>query len=160
VKRESALIRKSIKGPPSRVTAGGYAILTLIQKRTGLLPFNKVDGHPHSRFFDYNFSGVRPINDLSHPGQALEVADPRFIAFDDAARMVLLDEQLDPELHERVLAEALAAAAEQGIRGGATTPFLLDRFHRRTGGATLTANVALVRRNAALAAQIARAAAG
>jgi hypothetical protein len=49
----------------------------------------------------------------------------------------------------------LAAAAEEGVRGGATTPFLLDRFHRDTGGATLEANVALVRRNAELAARIA-----
>jgi pseudouridine-5'-phosphate glycosidase len=69
------------------------------------------------------------------------------------------DEQVDPELHDRVLAAALAAAAEQGIRGGATTPFLLDRFHRGTGGATLEANVALVRSNAVLAARIAAAAA-
>src|SRR5918995_5177787 len=68
-------------------------------------------------------------------------------------------EQVDPELHDRVLAEALAAAAEKGIRGGATTPFLLDRFHRETGGVTLEANVALVRRNAVLAARIAAAAA-
>jgi pseudouridine-5'-phosphate glycosidase len=68
-------------------------------------------------------------------------------------------EQVDPELHDRVLAEALAAAEEQGIRGGATTPFLLDRFHRETGGVTLEANVALVRRNAVLAARIAAAAA-
>jgi pseudouridylate synthase len=68
-------------------------------------------------------------------------------------------EQVDPALHDRVLAEALAAAAAEGIRGGATTPFLLDRFHRETGGATLEANVTLVRRNAALAARIARAAA-
>jgi pseudouridylate synthase len=68
-------------------------------------------------------------------------------------------EQVDPVLHDRVLSDALAAAAAQGVRGGATTPFLLDRFHRGTGGATLEANVALVRRNAALAAQIARAAA-
>ena len=67
-------------------------------------------------------------------------------------------EQVDPALHDRVLAGALAAAAAQGIRGGATTPFLLDRFHRETQGATLEANVALVRRNAALAARIARAA--
>ena len=65
------------------------------------------------------------------------------------------DQQVDPELHDRVLAEALAAAASQGVSGGATTPFLLDRFHRETGGATLEANVALVRRNAALAARIA-----
>jgi pseudouridine-5'-phosphate glycosidase len=69
------------------------------------------------------------------------------------------EEQVDPELHDRVLREALAAAAEQGIRGGATTPFLLDRFHRGTAGATLEANVALVRRNAVLAARIAVAAA-
>jgi pseudouridine-5'-phosphate glycosidase len=68
------------------------------------------------------------------------------------------DEQVDPELHDRVLAEALEAAAAEGVRGGATTPFLLARFHRETGGATLEANVALVRRNAALAARIARAA--
>jgi pseudouridylate synthase len=68
------------------------------------------------------------------------------------------EEQVDPELHDRVLASALAAAAAQGVRGGATTPFLLDRFHSETGGATLEANVAIVRRNAALAAQIARAA--
>jgi pseudouridylate synthase len=69
------------------------------------------------------------------------------------------EQQVDPELHDRVLEEALAAAAAEGIRGGATTPFLLERFHRDTGGATLEANVALVRGNAALAARIARAAA-
>jgi pseudouridylate synthase len=67
-------------------------------------------------------------------------------------------EQVDPALHDRVLSDALAAAAAQGVRGGATTPFLLDRFHRDTGGATLEANVTLVRRNAELAARIARAA--
>jgi pseudouridylate synthase len=69
-------------------------------------------------------------------------------------------EQVDPALHDRVLSDALAAASSQGVRGGATTPFLLDRFHRDTGGATLEANVALVRRNAELAARIATAAAG
>jgi pseudouridylate synthase len=68
-------------------------------------------------------------------------------------------EQVDPGLHDRVLTEALAAAAAQGVRGAATTPFLLERFHRETAGATLEANIALVRRNAQLAARIARAAA-
>ncbi len=65
------------------------------------------------------------------------------------------DEQLDPELHARVLAEALEAAAEQGIAGKALTPFLLERFHARTAGESLRANTRLVVRNAALAAQIA-----
>ena len=54
-----------------------------------------------------------------------------------------------------MLAEALAAADEQGITGKALTPFLLERFHRETGGASLRANTRLVVRNAALAGQIA-----
>jgi pseudouridine-5'-phosphate glycosidase len=68
-----------------------------------------------------------------------------------------IDEQLDPALHERVLQAGLAAAARDGVRGKDVTPFLLDRFHRETAGASLEANVRLVLRNAALAAQIARA---
>ena len=41
-------------------------------------------------------------------------------------------EQVDPALHDRVLAEGLAAAEREGVRGGAITPFLLDRLHRET----------------------------
>jgi pseudouridine-5'-phosphate glycosidase len=69
------------------------------------------------------------------------------------------EEQLDPALHDRVLAEALAAAAERGIHGKAITPFLLDRLRAATEGDSLRANVALVLRNAALAGEIAVAAA-
>ena len=41
--------------------------------------------------------------------------------------------------------------------GKDVTPFLLDFFHRETGGASLEANVRIVLRNARLAAQIAAA---
>jgi pseudouridine-5'-phosphate glycosidase len=68
-----------------------------------------------------------------------------------------IEDPIDADLHERVLREGLAAAAEQGVRGKDVTPFLLDRFHRDTEGASLEANVRLVLRNAALAAEIARA---
>jgi pseudouridine-5'-phosphate glycosidase len=68
------------------------------------------------------------------------------------------DEQVDPALHDRVLREGLAEAAAAGIAGRDVTPFLLDRFHRETGGESLRANVRLVLRNAALAAEIAAAA--
>jgi pseudouridine-5'-phosphate glycosidase len=64
-------------------------------------------------------------------------------------------EQLDPELHARVLAEALAAAEREGVRGRDVTPFLLARFHAETGGESLRANVRLVLANARLAARIA-----
>ena len=68
-----------------------------------------------------------------------------------------IEQPLDAELHEKVLQAALEAAEREGIRGKDITPFLLERFHRDTGGASLEANVRLVLRNAALAAQIARA---
>jgi pseudouridylate synthase len=68
-----------------------------------------------------------------------------------------IEDPLDAELHETVLRSALAAAAAGGIRGKDITPFLLERFHRETGGASLEANVRLLLRNVALAAQIARA---
>ena len=66
-----------------------------------------------------------------------------------------LDEPLDRALHDRVLVEGLAAASAAGVRGKDVTPFLLERFHRETDGASLRANVRLVLRNAALAARIA-----
>jgi pseudouridine-5'-phosphate glycosidase len=65
------------------------------------------------------------------------------------------DEQLDPELHARVLAESLAAADEQGVAGKDLTPFLLERFHSDTDGASLRVNTRLVVRNAALSGEIA-----
>jgi pseudouridine-5'-phosphate glycosidase len=68
-----------------------------------------------------------------------------------------IEDELDRDLHDRVLGESLAAAAEEGVRGKDITPFLLDRFHRETAGASLEANVRLILRNAAVAAQIARA---
>jgi pseudouridine-5'-phosphate glycosidase len=67
------------------------------------------------------------------------------------------DEQLDPELHERVVAEGMRAAAGAGLSGKDVTPFLLEFFRTETGGASLEANVRLVLRNARLAAEIAAA---
>ncbi|MFF2401286.1 pseudouridine-5'-phosphate glycosidase [Streptomyces goshikiensis] len=64
-------------------------------------------------------------------------------------------EQLDPQLHDRVLAEALAECHERGITGQAVTPFLLGHLVRATGGASLEANLAAVRGNVRLGARIA-----
>jgi pseudouridylate synthase len=70
------------------------------------------------------------------------------------------DEQLDPALHDRVIAGALAAAEEAGVRGKDVTPFVLDHLHRASEGATLAVNVRLVLRNAELAGRIAAVLAG
>ncbi|MEU2377544.1 pseudouridine-5'-phosphate glycosidase [Streptomyces misionensis] len=63
-------------------------------------------------------------------------------------------DQLDPELHARVLDEALTACAERGVTGQAVTPFLLDYLVRHTDGASLSANLAAVRGNVRLGARI------
>jgi len=42
--------------------------------------------------------------------------------------------QLDPQVFAEALADALAAAANSGIRGKAVTPFLLDHIQQVTGG--------------------------
>jgi pseudouridylate synthase len=87
----------------------------------------------------------------------------RALGSDDRAVVVAnplpASEQLDPGLHTKVLAEGLAAADAAGVGGKDVTPFLLDFFHRETGGASLEANVRIVVRNARLAAEIATAAA-
>ena len=54
-----------------------------------------------------------------------------------------------------VIAAAQAEADAQGIVGKAVTPFLLQRIFEATDGRSLTANIALVRNNARLAAEIA-----
>lgn len=59
-----------------------------------------------------------------------------------------------PEV-EGYLARALAEAEAAGVRGREITPFLLGRLVDLSGGRTLAANLALVKRNAAVAAAIA-----
>jgi pseudouridine-5'-phosphate glycosidase len=89
-------------------------------------------------------AALRARDALGLGGSALVLANP-----------LPADEQLDPELHARVLAASLDAAEREGIAGVGVTPFLLARFHAETGGESLRANVRLVMRNAELAARIA-----
>lgn len=65
--------------------------------------------------------------------------------------------QLDLVVHDGALAEGLAGVQHDNITGKAITPYLLAHFHERTTGASLTLNIAVLVRNAALAAQIAAA---
>ena len=67
------------------------------------------------------------------------------------------DAQLDPVLHERLLADALTAAEAASVRGKEITPFVLDYIHEHTGRTSFAINLDIVRGNCALAARIARA---
>jgi pseudouridylate synthase len=64
---------------------------------------------------------------------------------------------MDPAPLEAATEEALRLAREQGIRGPATTPFLLSRVAKLTAGESVEANKALLLNNARWAARFARA---
>ncbi|MBO0869174.1 MAG: pseudouridine-5'-phosphate glycosidase [Micromonosporaceae bacterium] len=71
------------------------------------------------------------------------------------ANPVPAQEQLDPELHDRVLQSGLSTIEAEGITGKAVTPRLLAHFHSNTGGRSLAVNVRIILGNATLAAQLA-----
>ncbi len=64
--------------------------------------------------------------------------------------------EIAAEVLAPVIAQAQSEADAQGISGKAVTPFLLQRIFELTEGRSLTANIALVRNNARLAAEIAK----
>ena len=57
---------------------------------------------------------------------------------------------------EKAIQTALSDAEQAGVQGREVTPFLLGRIVEITGGESLRANIALVRNNATVAADIAR----
>jgi pseudouridylate synthase len=73
------------------------------------------------------------------------------------ANPIAPEEELDRSLHDSLLESGLAAADREGVHGKDVTPYLLDWFHRESQGRSLRANVALVRSNARLAAEVASA---
>jgi pseudouridine-5'-phosphate glycosidase len=83
------------------------------------------------------------------PGLGLVLANP-----------IAPADELDHALHDRLLESGLAAADRDGVHGKDVTPYLLDWFHRESRGESLRANVALVRSNARVAAEVATAYAG
>lgn len=109
-------------------------------------------GHP----VDWTLESPGQVADVMRAQVALGLPESALIV----ANPVPEEEQLDPALHARVLAEALQACAAEGVTGQAVTPFLLDHLVRRTDGASLNANLAAVRGNVRLAGRIASAWAG
>ncbi|BAD75658.1 hypothetical conserved protein [Geobacillus kaustophilus HTA426] len=72
------------------------------------------------------------------------------------ANPVPKEEELEESYITAIIEQALKEAEKQHITGKSVTPFLLDRVKTLTGGKSLQANIALVKNNAALAADLAR----
>ncbi len=62
---------------------------------------------------------------------------------------------MDPEYINRNINDAVEEAKKLGIKGKETTPFLLDKIQKLTGGSSLNANIQLVYNNARLGAAVA-----
>lgn len=92
----------------------------------------------------YEIAGIMHVRDALRIPSALVVANP-----------LPLSEQLDPDVHDRVLEEGLRLASARNVTGKDVTPFLLDHFHRATHGESLIVNERIIVRNAELAARIA-----
>lgn len=72
------------------------------------------------------------------------------------ANPIPLQDEIPADNLKPLIAKALEKAMENGISGKAVTPFLLGEIFELTQGDSLTANIALVRNNARLAARIAQ----
>ncbi|KAJ3316507.1 hypothetical protein HDU76_001745 [Blyttiomyces sp. JEL0837] len=62
---------------------------------------------------------------------------------------------VDADAMDKVISEALKMADKEGISGKEITPYLLDKVKTITGGKSLEANIALIKNNAKVGAQIA-----
>ncbi|WP_034221703.1 pseudouridine-5'-phosphate glycosidase [Actinotalea ferrariae] len=94
-------------------------------------------------------AGIMAANDSLGLDNAVLVANP-----------LPVEKQLDPELHDRVLAAGLAESERQGIHGKEATPFLLAWMVEHTEGKSLEVNIDIAVNNIRLGGEIARAWAG
>ena len=99
---------------------------------------------------DWSLSDSTEIADVVAARRSLSIRSGLVIAHPLPAA-----NQLDPDLHDQVLAEGLKLADSKKITGKEVTPFLLDHFHRATHGQSLVVNTEIIVRNAELAARIA-----
>lgn len=63
--------------------------------------------------------------------------------------------EMDADIINKAIAEALSEAEEKGIKGKKVTPFLLENVKEKTGGNSLESNIRLVYNNALVGANLA-----
>ena len=161
---ESADLTVLSRTPITVVSAGVKAILDIPATLERLESLSvAVVGYRTSRFpaFWLSDSGCDLDWRADTPEEIADIMAAR-AAFGEQSSLLVANplapaDQLDPQVFGDALADALAAAASSGVRGKAVTPFLLDRIHQVTGGASVAVNLTIARGNVSLAGQIARA---
>ena len=144
------------------VCAGAKAILdlpaTLEYLETAAVP---VVGYQTDEFpaFYSRSSGLRTSASANSPDEIAAIAQAHWGLGMRSAILVVqpppAEVALPFEQVQGAIQAALQEAQEQQVRGQAVTPFLLKRVTELTGGASLRANLGLLKNNARLAAGIA-----
>jgi pseudouridine-5'-phosphate glycosidase len=139
---------KSVLDLPKTMEALETAAVPVIGVGTGELPS-----------FYSRSSGLALEHRVDDPAAAARILQARFDTLGQGGVLFTVPPpeetslpRADVELH---IAQAMAEADRQGIRGKAVTPFLLSEMARRTSGKTLRANLALLTNNARFAGQLA-----
>ena len=149
--------------PVAVVCAGVKSILdiasTLEYLETVGVPVVVVGSDEFPAFYSRS-SGQPSPRKVAHAKQAAAVLDATWRGLQLSrgvciANPIPVDYEIPAEEINSVIAEALAELSAQRITGQAVTPFLLSRIVDHTGGRSLQANMTLVKRNAALAADVA-----
>jgi pseudouridine-5'-phosphate glycosidase len=122
--------------------------VTVVGYQTDIFPafYNRDSGLP----VDVRADTPEEVADLFRVQRRLELPAGLLVAAPVPAEHELPGAQM-----ETAISRAMADAGEQGVRGKALTPFLLARLSELTGEASLHANLALLKNNAAIAARIA-----
>jgi pseudouridine-5'-phosphate glycosidase len=160
---ESADLTVLSRTPITVVSAGVKSILDIPATLERLETLGvAVVGYRTSRFpaFWLSDSGCDLDWRADSPAEIADIMAARE-AFGEQAALLVANplppgKQLDPELLDDALAGALAAAAAQGVRGKAVSPFLLEEIQRVTGGVSVGVNLDIARGNVDLAARISR----
>lgn len=158
----SADLTQLARTPMVVVCAGAKAILDLPATLEYLETFGiPVVGYQTDEFpaFYSRVSGLKVSVRVDSPQEVAAIANTHWSLGMSSALLVVYpppeEEALGPEDVEGAIQRALAEAHESGVRGQGVTPFLLGRVSELTEGASLRANLALLRNNARLAAKIA-----
>jgi pseudouridine-5'-phosphate glycosidase len=143
------------------VCAGAKAILDLPATLEMLETFGvPVIGYQTNTFpaFYSQSIGLPVSGRVDSPTQAAHLASTHWgLGFQGAVLLVQpppLESSLPEDVVQKALDQALAELHARGIRGQEVTPFLLSRVSFLTEGRSMQSNLALLRNNARLAAQV------
>ncbi len=158
----SADLEELGRSPLVVVCAGAKAILdlpaTLEVLETHGVPVVGFQTDEFPAFYSIH-SGLPVTARADSPAEVAEIARAQWSAGIEAAVLVVVPPPAEDALPaaeiEGAIEQALVEAARKGIHGAAVTPFLLGRVGELTGGASMRANLALLRNNARVAAKIA-----